>query len=1218
MAAGLITAAVAVADEPMVVGLAELTGRMLDTRVTPGRVNVPAYRTITSPQMLMPFVFLDAETITVNSAGGGEAVELEGEIGTAVDWIAPMTNTYRIANGKLQATIVYDHYEGDFAFVHDDTFAYQRGKEIRPEVVLRDGDYQLEPGVDYTVAYSNNTNPGTGVITITGIGRYVAMPEMVRTFTILPGPVAESSRTLDLDVCDGDCRMANGVQELAAIAYNNVRTWPAGGDSLAAAAKVRVTPMFGVPGGVENWFSTGEEATMLATVAGEATVALETASNAKAFKTELLIGEEVVASAYLNLSGREIESRATVVVTGGSTMTAAVPDGQELAGEIAYRWYVYDPAAAWRAEGEYLTGDSFTPVAGDWEHKRIKLMAFDDNGVVGMEDFWCSKLPVLFIDTSGKAVESKGVEVEATMRIQGNDRFRNSKVLYDGPMTMHVRGNSTSMCAKKPYKLKLDKKADLLGMGKSKHWVLISNPFDVSLLRSKTAYDLSGEMGLVHMESQWVDVVMNGEYLGNYQLCEHIRVDENRVDIFDWEGAADEVADVVAASNSFSKAETKELETYLEQQLDWVSTGSFTFNSVAYVLADYGIDLADYDISGGYLFELDGVEDEVSRFYSGTADGRIRVNTKLNRPEFLKSNSAMTEYVQTMWNHYWEAVTAPDGYYAGVHYTEMASVDTMAAYWLVQTLMANGDYAHSRFAYKPHGERLQWGPEWDFDNSCGGRSRWTFDNAGQIVSRPDVRTGWQLGNQRYGDQWDKQIFFPEWVDDPYFVLKACEKMAEVGDYLDELIRDGGILDENIDYIFESGVANQELWAGKITYSYYPGTPYDVDARVRFDGEDGDVAWFKENLKGRIAWIRGEMSSLRRAVASLQSNYCKYPYVDAAEKFAFNFTTEHLQRPAEGEGEGATPDIMIANGQDLEVSVTLSEMTDPVTVDVYVNGISNGTCAVVGDGVDFVVAANRFTNVGGHRNMISLVVKDGDGERLATTYSLVTTMEMENAPHSLSNATVLVERVSTVATGNPIKPTVTITAGEGDEAVTLIEGVDYKVEYLNNVNPGVATVQITGLGNPSGAGEFPRGNWVGVYEYQFEVVIGAVSSSELRRQCVDICTNAVRKLARSDEFLNLAWNNAADWPQGGEGESRAVVIMQEMSGEEGDPDGWVPMPGTKDKVLVNAAGEGTKRVNRLRQKLYRFSLSVDSEVSGVGYFNLLDAVILPRATVLYLR
>ena len=46
------------------------------------------------------------------------------------------------------------------------------GKALQPAITITDGTKTLKNGTDYTAAYSNNTNPGTAVITITGKGSY--------------------------------------------------------------------------------------------------------------------------------------------------------------------------------------------------------------------------------------------------------------------------------------------------------------------------------------------------------------------------------------------------------------------------------------------------------------------------------------------------------------------------------------------------------------------------------------------------------------------------------------------------------------------------------------------------------------------------------------------------------------------------------------------------------------------------------------------------------------------------------------------------------------------------------------------------------------------------------------------------------------------------------------------------------------------------------------
>ena len=754
-------------------------------------------------------------------------------------------------------------------------------------------------------------------------------------------------------------------------------------------------------------------------------------------------------------------------------------DGKGIAGDITYRWYVWESGRD-RTENDIVSkSKKFTPVSGQYE-KWMQIVVFDDFGYLGESDkLWCSKLPVMYIDVDGGATitgdRNNKPEFGADMRLQGNANFTKDDHLYNGRLEIHVRGNTTADSEKKPYKVKLDSKANLLKMGKNKHWVLLSNPYDFSLLRNKIAFDISAQTGLATMESEWVDLIVNGEYVGNYQLCEHIRVDEKRVDIFDWEGEADDVADVIAAANGFAKAETKDLETYLEQHLDWVTSGQFTYKNVQYVLADYNL-TSEYDISGGYLFELDRFNDEVTTFYTGTSDGRINCLTKMNRPEYLKTNTKMLDYVKSMWSKYWTAIISPDGYHQGVHYTQLSSLDSMVAYWLTQTFMGQRDYYYSRYAFKDIDNLLVWGPSWDFDASTGGRDySWKFRSDGTIESRPDVRTGWGPGTAREA----ADAFYPEWVDDPYFVLKAFEKVSEMKDFLDDLVKQGGTVDEYIDYIFESGVANANMWAGKIIA---PGTKYYVSPYMRFDGKDGDAAWFQENLTNRIAWIRSEFRSIRAAVASLKTSNSKNPYTDSASKFTFDFLTAHGARP--DSNEGATPDILVGRDTNLRTRVTLNGLTSPATVDVYVNALSNGTYKVVDNAVEFTVESNRFTNVDGKRNMIAIVAKNASGTKLATTYSLVTTADGENIPRDLSTATVAVDIEPEVpAHGRSYEPAVTVTSPEG---VILSNGVEYAVEYVDNVLPGTATVRITGLGNASWEGDFPRGNWMGTVERTFVI------------------------------------------------------------------------------------------------------------------------------------
>ena len=58
------------------------------------------------------------------------------------------------------------------------------------------------------------------------------------------------------------------------------------------------------------------------------------------------------------------------------------------------------------------------------------------------------------------------------------------------------RGHGTWAADKKPYKLKLKEKADLLGSGKNKNWVLLANRYDDSLLRNRMISYIGEHLGL--------------------------------------------------------------------------------------------------------------------------------------------------------------------------------------------------------------------------------------------------------------------------------------------------------------------------------------------------------------------------------------------------------------------------------------------------------------------------------------------------------------------------------------------------------------------------------------------------------------------------------------------------------------------------------------------------------------------------------------------------
>ena len=85
-----------------------------------------------------------------------------------------------------------------------------------------------------------------------------------------------------------------------------------------------------------------------------------------------------------------------------------------------------------------------------------------------------------------------------------------------------VRGNSTAMGYKKPYAVKLETKAHLLGSG-DKKYILLANCFDPTMMRNFLALSMAKELNIPYTPTcKYVDVYLNGEHKGLYLLTDSV------------------------------------------------------------------------------------------------------------------------------------------------------------------------------------------------------------------------------------------------------------------------------------------------------------------------------------------------------------------------------------------------------------------------------------------------------------------------------------------------------------------------------------------------------------------------------------------------------------------------------------------------------------------------------------------------------------------------
>ena len=126
------------------------------------------------------------------------------------------------------------------------------------------------------------------------------------------------------------------------------------------------------------------------------------------------------------------------------------------------------------------------------------------------------------LTVSGAAYAHHNVTLTAQIRGRGHSSF-------DGKAEQHEYASKNS------YRLKLDEKSNLLGVGETadRDWVLISGKYDVSALRNFLVWDLADRLGTIPYvpSCTWVNLYVNGQYRGMYTLCEKIEVASDRVNI---------------------------------------------------------------------------------------------------------------------------------------------------------------------------------------------------------------------------------------------------------------------------------------------------------------------------------------------------------------------------------------------------------------------------------------------------------------------------------------------------------------------------------------------------------------------------------------------------------------------------------------------------------------------------------------------------------------
>lgn len=209
------------------------------------------------------------------------------------------------------------------------------------------------------------------------------------------------------------------------------------------------------------------------------------------------------------------------------------------------------------------------------DNARCNIAELEFYGYEGTGDdsrfYQLTNLPTLSIHThSGQEPYDKTHDLESNMTLV----YDNGTRIQEYPITTRLRGNASIQFPKKPYRIKFNdgkshhmlKDSPLESPAKAKKWTLINNYGDKTLMRNILAFEISKRVGMPYTPyCQPVDVIMNGQYKGCYQLCDQITADPNRVPITEMEPSDNEHPNITGGY-------LVEVDAYASGEKSWFST----------------------------------------------------------------------------------------------------------------------------------------------------------------------------------------------------------------------------------------------------------------------------------------------------------------------------------------------------------------------------------------------------------------------------------------------------------------------------------------------------------------------------------------------------------------------------------------------------------------------------------------------------------------------
>ncbi len=412
-----------------------------------------------------------------------------------------------------------------------------------------------------------------------------------------------------------------------------------------------------------------------------------------------------------------------------------------------------------------------------------------------------SDLPIFVINTNGGTIVDEP-KITADMGIIYNgpgvrNNYTDPFNHYNGKVGIEYRGQSTQSFPMKAYGFELRDAAgssinrSLFGLPSESDWILYAPYNEKTLMHNVLAYDMARAMGHWSSHTKYVEVVVNGQYMGIFVFMEKIKQGSGRVNISKLKAA----------------------------------------------------DITGDALTGGYIVSIDKEADGWFSQYPFLPGAPPRLQYTYVYPKITNIVQVQKDYIKSYVDSFETAMFSANYQDTTNGWRRFADERSFIDYFIENEVSRNVDgYRLSTYMYKDRaskGGKLFMGPVWDYDLS--------FRNADYCDGSEITGWAYRFNNICPGDYWQIPFWWDKLFADPLFLSRLHCRWKELRETTLSLTRLNAFIDSAAFVTTEARQRHFLKWP--VLGQYIWPNPSPIATTY-----EGEVTTLKNWLAARIAWL----------------------------------------------------------------------------------------------------------------------------------------------------------------------------------------------------------------------------------------------------------------------------------------------------------------------------------------------------------------------------